>query len=383
MHAARPAVLRDPIPASTSVSARWLVPAACALAALATAGAAVAASLARQGWALSALVRMHDTLPIAKLALRDDHGFRLRHVSGFYDGTFFYAQARDPLATGEAHRLLGQAPYYWGHPGYGWLAWLASVGGHPSAIPAALLAVGLLAVALAGAATSLLAEALGWTRWGGLAVALNPGLVFAVVSDTGESVGAALLALGLLAHVRGRRGWALVLLAALCFVKEPLVLVPLAVAAWELWWGRRPFTALAVLPVVGWWLYLREHLGSFPFVHAQGASRLGWPFLGWERALLDAASQSWSGAIDTAQLGQAAVPLIVVVALAILVTAVRALRLRAVVDAPYVVLAALYACIVSKGVQYPKDLIRELALVLLLLPLVLAARYRGGPNVRA
>ena len=145
---------------------------------------------------------------------------------------------------------------------------------------------------------------------------------------------------------------------------------------------------LAKILVMAWpnpfpWLYLREHLGSFPFGHAQGASRLGWPFLGWERALLDAASQSWKGAVDTAQLGQAAVPLIVVVALAILVTAVRALELRAVVDAPYVVLAALYACIVSKGVQYPKDLIRELALVLLLLPLVLAARYRGGPNVRA
>jgi hypothetical protein len=381
--AARPAVLRPSLPASDSAATGLLVPVACALAALATSGAAVAASLARERWQLSSLVRLHDTLPLAKLALRDDSGFVLRHVAGFYDGAFFYAQARDPLATGEAHRLLGQAPYYWGHPGYGWLAWLASLGGHPSAIPAALLAVGLLGVAVAGAAASLLAEALGWTRWGGLAVALNPGLVFAVANDTSESVGAALLALGLLAYARGRRGWALVVLAGLCFTKEPLALVPLAVAAWELWCRRRPVTAVAVLPVAGWWLYLRLHLGSFPFGHAEGASRLGWPFVGWEKAVLDAASQSWSGAVDTAQLGQAAVPVIVATALAILVAAGRALRLRTVVDAPYVVLAAVYACIVSKGVQYPKDLIRELAPVLLLLPLVLGARYRGGLNVRS
>ena len=42
-----------------------------------------------------------------------------------YDGAYFYAIARDPIATGQAHRLLNEAPYYWGHPAYGWLAWLA------------------------------------------------------------------------------------------------------------------------------------------------------------------------------------------------------------------------------------------------------------------
>jgi hypothetical protein len=361
-----------------------LVPLACALAALLTAGSTVLSSLARAHWQLSALVRIHDTLGIAGLAVRDDPHFVLRHLSGFYDGAYFYAQARDPLATGQAHRLLTGAPYYWGHPGYGWLAWLASVGGHPSAIPAALLAVGLLAVVLAGAATSLLSSSLGWTPWGGLAVALNPGLLFAVANDTSESVGAALLAAGLLAYVRGRRGWALALLAALCFVKEPLVLVPLALAGWELWRHRRPpLLALSVVPVALWWLYVRIHLGAFPFGHAQGSSRLGWPFVGWYDAVLGAASQSWSAGVDTAQLGQAAVPLIVVTALAILLAATRALRLRAPVDAPYLVLAALYACIVSDGVRYPKDLIRELAFVLLLLPLVLAARAVSPPPEEA
>jgi len=359
-------------PAPASASRGWRVPLACALAALAAAGSTVAASLARQSWDTSALVRMYAGFPLSRLAVHDDPGFRLRYTSGFYDGAFFYAQARDPLATGQAHRLLPQPSYYWGHPGYGWTAWLASVGGHPSAVPDALLAVGLLSIAVAAAAASLLAGALGWTPWGGLTVAVNPGILFAVANDTSESLGAALLLAGLLAYTRGRRGWALALLAALCFVKEPLALVPLALAAWELRRRRSPFVALAVLPVAVWWTYLRIHLGAFPF--GQGSSRLGPPVEGWWRAALDAASQSWSAGVDTSQLGQAAVPLIVGTALAVVVVAVYALRLRSVADAPYLALFAVYACIASIGVEYPKDLIRELALVLALLPFVLAAR---------
>src|SRR5262245_42057957 len=200
---------------------------------------------------------MHAELRISELARHDDPDFRLRKVAGFYDGAFFYAIARDPIATGRAHELLDEAPYYWGHPGYGWLAWLASVGGRPSAVPDALLAVGLLAVFVAGRLASPLSRALGWTPWGGLAVALNPGLVFAVAADTSESVGAALLVGGLLAYLRGRLVWAIALFGALCFVKEPLASIPLAVAAWELWRLRRPpLIALAVVPAAVWWLYV-------------------------------------------------------------------------------------------------------------------------------
>jgi hypothetical protein len=350
-----------------------LIPLACAVVALASAAAGVAASLHWVDWNTSALVRIHDTMPLSKLAVRDDPTFRLRTNSGFYDGAYFYAIGRDPLATGEAHRLLREAPYYWGHPAYGWLAWLASAGGRPRSVPDALLAVGLLSIFVAGAAASLLAQAVGWSAWGGLVVALNPGLVFAVVHDTSESLGAALLLLGLAAYARARRGWAVGLFAALCLVKEPLVLVPLAIAAWELWRTRRPpLVAAAVAPAVLWWVYLRIHLGAFPF--GQGSERLAAPFVGWKQALLDAASQSWNRGVDTAQLGEAAVPLIVAVGLGILVAGVYSLQARTVVDPAFLALALLYACITSKGVQYPKDLIRELAPVLMLLPFVLATR---------
>jgi hypothetical protein len=191
--------------------------------------------------------------------------------------------------------------------------------------------------------------------------------------DTTEPLGAALLLSGLLAYQRGRRGWALGLFAALCFVKEPLVLVPLAIAAWDFWRRRRPpILAAAVIPALAWWLYLRVHLGAFPF--GQGTQRLTAPLLGWERALVDAASQSWSSSVDTAQLGQVAVPLIVVAGMLILIGAIWALRLRTIVDPALLVLVGLYACGAASAFQYPKDLIREPALVLLLIPFVLAAR---------
>ena len=337
-------------------------------------------SLHWQSWDTTALVRMHDTLPLAKLAQRSDPSFRLRGDSGFYDGAYFYAIARDPAATGEAHALIEEAPYRYGHPAYGWLAWLASGGGRPGAVPDALLAVGLAAILAAGIGASLLAGSLGWTPWGGLAVALNPGLVLSVNVDTTEPLGAALLAFGLFAHGRGRRWWAFALFAALCFVKEPLVLVPVAIAAWDVWRRRgTPVVAAAVVPVGMWWLYLRIHLGAFPF--GQGTQRLTAPFEGWILALRDAASQSWNPGIDTAQLGQAAVPLIIVVGLMILVAAVRAARLRDAVDVAFLVLAALYACGAENAFQYPKDLLREPALVVLLVPFVLG--YRALARVRS
>jgi hypothetical protein len=351
---------------------RQLIPLACAVAALATAAVGVVASLDSDGWNTTGLVQMWDALPLAKLAVHDQPTFRLRGRSGHYDGAFFYAVARDPLAIDQAHTLVSEAPYYWGHPAYGWLAWLASAGGTPTAVPDALLAVGLLSIFIAGAAASLLAGALGWSRWGGLVVAFNPGLVFAVYSDTSEPLGAALLLLALAAYAGGHRRWALTLFAALCFDKEPLILVPLAIAAWELWRMRRlSFIAAAVIPVALWWLYLRIHLGAFPFGY--GGERLTWPFVGWTRGLLDAAAQTWSPGVDAAQLGQAAVALIIVVGVAILVAALYALRLSNVVAPAFLALAGLYACITPNGVQYPKDLIREVALVLTLVPFAIAA----------
>ena len=126
------------------------------------------------------------------------------------------------------------------------------------------------------------------------------------------------------------------------------------------------------LPASLWWTLPSDPPRRIPV--RRGGVGLTAPFAGWRRALLDAAAQSWDRGVDTAQLGQAAVPLIVVVGLAILVGAICGLRLRNVVHPAFLAMAALYACITPNGVQYPKDIFRELALVLTLLPFAIAAR---------
>ena len=57
------------------------------------------------------------TLRIAKLAVRDDPASGCASGSGFYDGAYFYAIARDPLATGQAHQLLDRGAVLLGSPG--------------------------------------------------------------------------------------------------------------------------------------------------------------------------------------------------------------------------------------------------------------------------
>ena len=133
-----------------------------------------------------------------------------------------------------------------------------------------------------------------------------------------------------------------------------------------------PLVALAVVPAALWWIYLRIHLGAFPF--GQGSERLAAPFAGWKRACSTRRRSRGTRQSTRRRLGEAAVPLIIVVGLAILIAGVYALRLRTAVDPAFLAIAPLYACITPNGVQYPKDLIRELALVLTLLPFVLATR---------
>jgi len=82
----------------------------CSLAAATTAGLGVVVSLASAHWNTSGLVRLWDALKLAKLARQGAPAFPLRGLAGRYDGAYFYAIARDPLAIGQAHTLVPQAP---------------------------------------------------------------------------------------------------------------------------------------------------------------------------------------------------------------------------------------------------------------------------------
>ncbi|HEV3473586.1 MAG TPA: hypothetical protein VG408_10390, partial [Actinomycetota bacterium] len=277
----------------------------CAGVALVATCVPVVGALGVRGWDPSILVRMGDTEPMSTLARTVQPDFKFVHPDAHYDGVYFYAIALDPFARGEAHGLIDKAAYRYGHAGYGWMAAVLSLG-NEGAIPAALMIVAIAGIAVATWATSMLCAHLGWTAWGGLAVALNPGLIYAATAVCSEPIGAAFLMLGLLYWIRGRHGVGAVFLAIACFIKEPFVLAPAGLIVWEvirLARAARSMPAddtarvLGVLRVdatavrrVGllcigpglfaiWYLYLRSTFGIWPYEETHGFFMF--PFLGW------------------------------------------------------------------------------------------------------
>ncbi|HVV31270.1 MAG TPA: hypothetical protein VHC41_10370, partial [Mycobacteriales bacterium] len=293
-----------PVPGRVS----W-VAAICAIAAVLLAG--IAADVARTPYhhKLSALVHMSASDGVAAGARAADPGFAFVPPTSHYDGTYFYAVARDPFARGVQHTQIDRPAYRYGHAFYGQVVALLSAG-YPAAVPFWLLAVSLLAMGVAAACASLLAAGWGWSPWSGLAVALSPGLLYAVTVDTAEPLVAALLGLSLLAWTRRRLLPAAVAFAALALTKEPMAAVPVGIGLYELvriwrrdrqllpagWsdprWRRRAVggvAALAAGPVVllGWLLYVEHVFGVWPL--SQSGGLVGAPFSGLRDSLETAA----------------------------------------------------------------------------------------------
>ncbi len=353
---------------------RLAAPLACGLLALALGAAAMVVLVKPQGWSLTALPRVDAATGMGKAAKARDPGFRVVHP-GAYDGQFYWGVAVDPLARGDVHQAFDNPPYRYGHPLYGWLAWLLSAG-QSAAVPAALAAIGLLSLFAGGFATSLIGRG-----WEGLFVALNPGLLLSASNDLTEPLAAALLAGALLAYVRGRRGLAYAAFALLCFAKEPFVAVPVAIALWEVFRRRaalRESVALALTPVPAllWWIYDRVHLGDWP-THS-GESAVGAPLSGWRRALVSTGIHAYDASADLYQMSIAHLALLLAVAGLFLVAGVVALQLRSPFDAALIPLAVVVALLSTKVLSYPKDLLRAVAVAIILVPFVLSPlRGRG------
>lgn len=317
--------------------------------------------------------------PIAGIAREADPSFSFVHPHSHYDGVYFYAIARDPFARGEAHRLIDRPAYRYGHPGYGWLAWIASLG-RPEAVPAALLVIGLAGAGAAAFAASMIARDSGRSPWWGLVVAFSPGIVYSVTADLSEPIGIAAVLLGMLAWSRHRWAWAGVAFAAACLIKEPFILVPVGLAAWEvlrLARGMRRadlgarIISLAIGPILFglWYLYVTERFGILPF--REGQDLLSAPFVGWIDTF-ERAAKLGVDSFDRSQIGGASIAMLAVVGAMLIAGSIQALRLRSFLD-PVFLFFALFASMMGwLQLLYPKDMMRELAVHLVLLPAVLS-----------
>ncbi|HWX09317.1 MAG TPA: hypothetical protein VNY33_05010 [Gaiellaceae bacterium] len=349
------------------------IPAACATLALCAAVAALVPVLRPVGWNLTALPRVAANTGMGAAARARDPGFRTV-TTGSYDGQFYWGIAVDPIATGDVHQSFDTASYRYGHPLLGWLGWLLSAG-QARAAPAALLAVGLASLALAALAASLLGRTFGGRGLAGLFVAVNPGLIYSAAHDLTEPLSAALLLGGFLAYARGRRALAAVCFGLLVLSKEQFLLVPLGVAAWEVLRRRGRLLESGIfvaclLPAAGWWIYARLQLGDW---FTSGGTALGTPLAGWKRALLDAGINTYSS--NAAQNIASEAALVVLAALLSLLAfaGLLALRVRGPADVVYLLLAAVAACLVPMATVLQRDALRNVSVLLTLVPFVSAS----------
>jgi hypothetical protein len=347
---------------------------------MAVSGVAVLATISVQSWSLTTLVRTAPDDPIAPLTRRVDPDFEFVR-GGHYDGSFFYAVAIDPIAQGDAHHLIDRAAYRYAHPGYGWAAWLVALG-RPQAVPLALFLVGLASLAVAAWGAALIAAHFGWSPWwGGLVVALSPGLIFSTIADTSEPLGFALVAGTLLAWLNRRLVLVAVLSSFACLVKEPLIAVPVALAFWELLQARRGRESpdmharlLALLPgpfVFAFWLmYVRAVFGVWP--SSQVADAVSLPPFGWADTFHRAAEMAAGGG-GAMQVGTAALALLPVVGALVIIGIVKAIRLRTFLDVVYLALVPVVLSLNWLQLLNPKDLVRVTALSVALVPAVIAS----------
>jgi hypothetical protein len=237
-----------------------------------------------------------------------------------YDGQWFLGLAYDPLLVDDVTDGFDLPRYRAGRPLQAMVGWALAAGRTP-AMPAGLLAVGPLTLALGAMALARLVVAYGRTRWWGLGFALLPGVVVGVAFGTAEPLGLALSVLGLgvvleRASAGPSRRRTTELLAGLAFAaaaltKESYLLFAVAGAFYLAtlpgrggWSRLRPGMVLLGLPLAalaGWWAYV---LGAVaPGVDDDAPlGAIGPPLLGWGRTLLLLARADYAvdGPVDPA-----------------------------------------------------------------------------------
>jgi hypothetical protein len=364
---------------------------ACGVIALALGCLAVWVSVAPFGGRLSAIVRMAREDPISEYTLSDPGWV---YGGAHYDGIYFFAMAIDPLALGRPHTLIDLGANRYGKPAYAWAAG-ALARFDPRAVPLTLVVVSLASLYVAALAASKVAAHLGLSPWLGLAIPLNPGLIFAVANDTSEAFGAALLCSTVWAWLSGRLAVAAALVVALCFAKEHLLLVPAGLLLWEAVRvlragpvGRRAVRAFFerarwLLPgpllYAAWLVYVHSRFGTWSFSEGDNL-HLPIPLAGWYESLTMAAGAA-PGDLLLMQIATASVALQVAALAATLVGFAWAVRLRTPVAAIFVLVAILTCYLRWNQILFPKDLVRGVAFAFVLLPWVFGSRVPSPDEV--
>lgn len=324
----------------------------------------------------SELVKVAASDMIAPLALEHDPGFGLVGGQEHYDGVYYYAIALDPFAQGRAHELIDQAGYRYGRPMHGWLASALSLG-HAAYVPEALLLLSLMGLGAGAYLASRLCVTFGRTPWGGLAIAMSPGLLFAATVSVTETMGAAITIGIVLAWMRRAPAWVIAILAMLlCLYREQLVFVLLGIAGFELVDhlrdrrrlqradGRR-LLALATGPIAlaGWLAYVHSRFASMPAPMEPG--NVDFPLMGWLESFRWAWWLQHAGSLDQQQMGSTAPPMLIALAVLLLAALWAARNLRSPLDGVLIMQVVLMSVMSWRILVFPHELYRIPALSVL------------------
>ena len=206
------------------------------------------------------------------------------------DGQAFGEIALDPTMA-RATAKFGSKPaaaYRESRPVYGWVAFLASTGSGPAGVADALLVLSVLSVAFLAVAAGTLARRIGRPWVSGALVALLPGAVITVFAPgSADAFGAAVALLGLAWWLQSRNRGAIAFFCVAGLTRETLLVIPVTLAAFELWSHRSRVARILMIPVVAyaaWVAVVYARVGALPTRASDG--RLGLPFVGLARAMV-------------------------------------------------------------------------------------------------
>ncbi len=202
------------------------------------------------------------------------------------DGQAFAVIAADPLGLDQGWELSQPAFRYW-RAGFGWLAWVASLG-QDRWVPYGMAIVGAAAIAAAFLLAVRLRPRLGRSAW---LIVLNPAIFIAFAGDTAE----ALAVLALAYTLATGRWWA----SAALGVIRPSFLIAL-VGRWRtLLWGALAAVALGLLWVLRFGLDMGQYGGNFtlPYVgymNAPSVQSIGLAILATTTLVVGLRRRDWS-----------------------------------------------------------------------------------------
>ena len=207
------------------------------------------------------------------------------------DADIFRRGASDPFGDGSAiptPESSGGA-YRYGRILYPLAGWLFG-GGSEGATEVALAVLAVAGCVVAVVLAALLLARRGTSPTRSLWLLAVPGVWFVGTAAFSESILLALLLGAVMLELRDRRAWASVCFAAMLLTREvaAVALVPAfvrdvrarGVAALPRW-------AATIAPLLGWWVWVRAHIGAWPLLEDSEGRRgaLSLPFAGILRAV--------------------------------------------------------------------------------------------------